>query len=67
MKEGLTVKDFFQWGVYEGAKKLDKKTLNKYIKFFKFENKNETYEQMKQAQWSLEVYGQLLQTTKGAT
>jgi len=27
MKEGMTIKDFFQWGVYEGAKKQPKKKL----------------------------------------
>jgi len=60
MVEGMTLKDFFQWGVYEGAKKYDKKMLKKYIKFYFLEKKNETYEEMMQARWALEVYAKLL-------
>jgi hypothetical protein len=60
MVEGMTVKDFFQWGVYEGAKKYDKKMLKKYIKFYFLEKKNETYEEMMQTRWALEVYAKLL-------
>ena len=60
MVEGMTIKDFFQWGVYEGAKKYDKKMLKKYIKFYFLEKKNETYDEMMQARWALEVYSKLL-------
>jgi hypothetical protein len=60
MVEGMTIKDFFQWGVYEGAKKYDKKMLKKYIKFYFLEKKYETYEEMMRARWALEVYSKLL-------
>ena len=60
MVEGMTIKNFFQWGVYEGAKKYDKKMLKKYIYFFMVENKNKTYEEMMQSRWALEVYSKLL-------
>ena len=63
MVEGFTIKNFFELGVYEGAKKQSKKSLKKQI-MLGYEKVHQTYEEMKQNQWQLEVYSQLL--LKGA-
>ena len=60
MKEGMTIRDFFQWGVYMGAKQEKKKALKKKIQMLLALPPQETYEEMKQLQWTLEVYSKLL-------
>lgn len=55
MVEGMTVKEFFKWGVYEGAKLEDKETLRKKIIKLRWDTKFETYEEMMQGRWTLEV------------
>ena len=64
MVEGFTLKNFFQLGVYEGAKKQKKKNLIKEIFYLKNFAQKINFKQVQQAKWSLEVYSKLL--LKGA-